>query len=615
MLEDKQKLFISVTILLAICVASYVSSIVFFFLSKFPIGAALPWSVWTFLPHAGDPQIQSRLFVALGFPFLGAATALVKVFNTSESFLGDARWASQNDIRKTGLFSSKGILLGKYRGRFLYSDTNTHVMCVAPTRSGKGIGVVIPNLLSWEDSVVCFDIKQENFEKTAGFRKSHGHDVFLWAPMSKDRKSHRYNPFSEISLDPITRISDLQRIATILIKDSASHDSNMWIIEARSLFVGLALYVLDNEDMPSTIGSVYRLLGTEQELGDIIRHIVKTHKELDPESIGMLMNFANKAAKERSGVKSSLSQALSLWKTPEIDAVTSASDFSLKDLKKKRIAIYIGVATGDIPTVAPLLNLFFEQLMTTLTMKLPDESEPRKVLILLDEFHMLGRMETVANVFTLAGGYNCRVLAVVQGLGWIDDVYGKQKRDGILSVCAHRIFFAANDLETARYVSEMCGEKTVQTVSTTRNSSSRFGSSTKNTSMRTWPLITKDQVTRLSRKTQIILAEASFPIKCQKIAYNLGADAKIFSPRLMAAPTIPTLHIERYSIPRFDIPKSYNHQEDIPDPNQGDLLDRTDDQTPEDNSNKEDKNQANRKDGENKDTPEAGLLFDGDDDE
>lgn len=253
--------------------------------------------------------------------------------------------------------------------------------------------------------------------------------------------------------------------------------------------------------------------------------------------------------------------------------------------------------------------------MTTLTMTLPDETEPRKVLILLDEFHMLGRMETVANVFTLAGGYNCRVLAVVQGLTWIDDVYGKSKRNGILSVCAHKIFFAANDLETAAYVSEMCGDKTVQTVSITSNSSSRFGSSTKNTSLRTWPLITKDQVTRLPKKSEIILAEASYPIKCQKIAYNLGADAKIFSPRLMAAPTIPTLHIERYSIPRFDIPKSYNHQEDIPDPNQGDLLDRTDDQTPEDNSNKEDKNQANRKDGENKDTPEAGLLFDGDDDE
>ncbi len=612
MLEDKQKLFISVSIILAICVASYVSSIVFFFLSKFPIGSALPWSVWAFLPYAGDPQIQSRLFVALGFPFLGAATILVKVFNPTESPLGDARWASQDDIRKAGLNSSKGIILGKYRGRYLYSDTNTHVMCVAPTRSGKGIGVVIPNLLSWEDSVVCFDIKQENFEKTAGFRKSHGHEVFLWAPMSKDRKSHRFNPFDEISDDPITRISDLQRIATILIKDSVSHDSNMWILEARSLFVGLSLYVLDNEDMPSTIGSVYRLLGTEQELGDIIRHIVKAHKELDPESIGMLMNFANKAAKERSGVKSSLSQALGLWKTPEIDAVTSTSDFSLKDLKKKRVAIYIGVATGDIPTVAPLLNLFFEQLMTTLTMKLPDASEPRKVLILLDEFHMLGRMETVANVFTLAGGYNCRVLAVVQGLGWIDDVYGKQKRDGIISVCAHQIFFAANDLETARYVSEMCGDKTVESISTTRNSSSRLGSSTKNTSMKTWPLITKDQVTRLPRKTEIILVEASFPIKCQKVTYNLGSDEKIFGSRIMSAPSIPTLHIDRYNIPRFYISKNDN-QGDTSDPNQGDLLNRTDDQKPKDNANKEEKNQADKNDKKNKDNPEAGLFFDKDD--
>ena len=223
-------------------------------------------------------------------------------------------------------------------------------------------------------------------------------------------------------------------------------------------------------------------------------------------------------------------------------------------------------------------------------------------------------METVANVFTLAGGYNCRVLAVVQGLTWIDDVYGKSKRNGILSVCAHKIFFAANDLETASYVSEMCGEKTVQTVSTTRNSSSRFGFSTKNTSIRTWPLITKDQVTRLSRKAQIILAEACFPIKCQKIAYNRGTDAKIFGPRLMASPSIPILHIERHKIPRFDIPKN-NILEETPDPNQGDLLDRTEDHIPEDNSNNEDKNQADRKDGKNKDNPEAGLFFDADGDE
>ncbi len=147
----------------------------------------------------------------------------------------------------------------------------------------------------------------------------------------------------------------------------------------------------------------------------------------------------------------------------------------------------------------------------------------------------------------------------------------------------------------------------------TRNSSSRLGSSTKNTSIRTWPLITKDQVTRLSRKNEIILAEASFPIKCQKVTYNLGSDAKTFGDRLIDPPLMPTLHIDRYNIPRFDIPKNDNKEE--PDPNQGNLLDITDDQTPEDPSNKEDKNQADRKDDKNKDNPEAGLFFDADGDE
>ena len=572
MISDKSQYFlIGFVILIGCLIASYLSSVLFFIMSGYSPSSALPWSVWTFLNEVGKSQIQSRLFVAIGFPFLGMAVLLIKIFSKVESSLGDARWATVADIRTAGLFSKKGIILGKYKGRYLYSDTNTHVMCVAPTRSGKGIGIVIPNLLTWEDSVVCFDIKQENYERTAGFRKAHGHDVFMFAPLSSDGKSHRFNPFDEVRKDPIKRISDLEKIATILIKVPAKSDP-IWAHEARALFVGLALYVLDSEEMPSTIGSIYRMLGTEQELGDVIHHIVKTHTEIDEDMKGILLNFANKAAKERSGVKSSMSQALQLWKLPEIDAVTSTSDFTLKDIRKRRMAIYIGVATGDIPTLAPLLNVFFEQLMTTLTIKRPDATEPRKVLILLDEFHMLGRMETVANVFTLAGGYNCRIIAVVQGLGWIDDVYGRQKRDGILSVCAHRVFFSANDLETARYVSEMCGDKTVETVSTSRKGSAKLDSPTKNISHRTWPLITKDQVTRLSRTSEIILTESSFPIKCHKIAYNLGNDNKIFSLRLLPPPEIPSLEIKRQKIPIFDISEEKGTAKPFIDPNQRNMF-------------------------------------------
>ena len=185
------------------------------------------------------------------------------------------------------------------------------------------------------------------------------------------------------------------------------------------------------------------------------RHIVKKHPELTAAVKKSLMNFANKAAKERSGVKSSLNQAINLWDNPLIDAATSATDFKIEDLRKEKMSIYVGVLTGQIETLTPLLRIFFEQIITKLSMKEPDESEPHKVLMLLDEFHMLGRIDAMTTAFTLLAGYNVRVLAVVQSLNWLDVTYDRDKRNGILSCCAHQIFFATNDLATAQYVSEI----------------------------------------------------------------------------------------------------------------------------------------------------------------
>lgn len=571
MTEYRNLIFFGIAGIIGFVAVSYISSVLFFFLSKYPVSEAYPWSIWSHLQYAAYPEIQSRLFLTIGFPFLGAVALIAKIYSAiNEESHADARWATRKDIEKAGLYKKHGIILGRYKGEYLISDTNTHVLCVAPTRSGKGTGVVIPNLLTWPGSIVCLDIKQENYQKTAGYRKSRGHQVFMFSPLSPDGKSHCFNPFDALSKDPAKRISDLEKMGKILIKDPVKDDPH-WVVEGRALFTGLALYVLDNADMPSTIGSIYRLLGTEQELGDIIRHIVKTHKELDESSAAILLNFANKAEKERSGVKSAMSQAIQLWKSPEIDAITSKSDFSFKDLRRRPISIYVGVATGNLPTVAPLLSLFFDQLMTTLTLKLPEEDETYKVLTLLDEFHMLGRMETVANIFTLAGGYNCRVMAIVQGLGWIDDVYGQQKRNGILSVCAHRIFFAANDLETARYVSEMCGEQTIKSVSLSQNGNKGFLSSpTKNISERTYPLISKDKVTRLPENKEIILVEASFPVKCDKIKYHKGQDNNVFSSFILPAPAIPDITITRIAAPKFNIknPDPLPRPIDAPDKNQ-----------------------------------------------
>lgn len=519
-------------------------------LSGFAAAEIRPWSIWQHIDALHSPALKNRFWVSLLLPHGLIVGAAISLSRKPEAEYGDAHWATWQEINKAGLFSGNGLILGKYRGRYLISDQPTHAMLIAPTRSGKGVGLVIPNLLNWSDSILCLDVKNENFRKTAGYRHAHGHEVFMWSPLDPDGCSHRYNPLDAVSNDPHQRVSDIQVIANILIKNPPKSDP-VWASEARALFVGLALYVMDSPDMPSTIGSINRLLGTEQDLGEVARHIVQTHSELSDTVKKSLMNFANKAAKERSGVKSSLNQAINLWDNPVIDAATSTSDFNIKDLRRRKTSIYVGVLTGQIGTLAPLLRIFFEQVITILSMREPGPDEPYKVLMMLDEFHMLGEMASMTSAFTLLAGYNCRVLAVVQGLKWLDDVYGRDKRDGILSCCAHQIFFAANDLETATYVSNSCGERTVKTVSTSQRGTARFEAPGKNISSRGRPLISKEKVKQLSRHQEIIITESSVPIKAEKIVYHQD---KRFSGRRMEPPKVPKLRIINYGIPQFDIP-------------------------------------------------------------
>lgn len=550
---------------------SALASAIFLFLAKIPFDNFTPLAIWHYIANpSGITDMQSKLFVSLGTPLLAIIFGGSQLYKTNEkNQFGDANWATYSDIKKSGLLDKEGIIFGKSTGKYLMSNSSTHALLTAPTRSGKGAGVVIPTLLNWKGSVVCLDIKHENYKITSGFRKECGQKVFMWAPSNETGKSHCYNPLDYVSRDPWKQISDLQVLTRILVPDD-NRGSSFWENEARAFFVGLAIYVIDNDDMPSTIGSINRLMGTEEDLGDVCKHIIKTYKKTLPAAmVKTLMNFANKAAKERSGVKSTLNSALTLWDNPAIDAVTAKSDFDIRDLRKEQISIYVGVTTGQIAALAPLIRIFFEQVITILSSKIPDADEPHQVLLLMDEFHMLGKMDVMMKAFTLVAGYNTRVMAIIQGLKFLDVTYGRNERDGILSCCAHQIFYTANDLETARYVSESCGEKTIETTSTSQKKSMSYEPPTKNTSYRAKPLISKNEVRQLSTKEEIILVEASKPIKCQKIQYWKD---KAFTSRLMDAPEIPSLAFKDETIPKFDIPDPNDLSQDAIDPNQGDFL-------------------------------------------
>lgn len=587
--ESRKAPIIAAGTLAVLVLGSYIASVILYLYSGLDPDLAGISTVWHYI---GDPVFNARAFGSLAvgygiFPTLALWYFMGKN-QVAEKQIGGNRWATWQDICKAGLNRQHGIILGKYKKQYIVSDSDTHTIIVAPTRSGKGVGFVIPNLLAWKGSVLCLDIKQENFEKTAGFRQAHGHEVYFWAPMDTNRKSHCYNPLDAISRDPHKIISDVQDIGWILIPDPTYGDK-FWASEARALFAGLVLYVLENPEIPSTLGAVNRLLGAEADLGDICRHIVKTHEDILPSGgQKMLMSFANKAVKERSGVKSNLDEALYLWTDPAIDAVTSKSDFSLADLRKKKMAVYIGVPTGAIEKLSPLLRIFFEQTANLLSMKLPDETEPFKVLMLIDEFHMLGKMNAIKKSFTLMAGYGFRIMAVVQGLKWLDIVYGRDESEAIVSGCAHQIFFAPNDNTTAAYVSKTCGEKIVETTTISKKMAWKYEPASKNTGRAHRPLISASEMRILPPKEQIMIVEGHMPVRAKKIAYYKD---KNFANRLLPPPDIPSVQIQNYKIPKFNLtvkkpadkkpePESAQMEMPLPDistdePRLNDLLDET----------------------------------------
>ena len=420
--------------------------------------------------------------------------------------------------------------MGKKGGRYLINDEPLHTLVAAPTRSGKGVGVVIPNLLTWNGSVVVLDIKKENYTLTAGYRAGH-QKVHMWSPM--DERSARYNPFDFVAKRGPNRITDLQKLAQILLP-RPDHGETMWVNEAQSLFLGIALLVLDDSDMPSTLGQVYRILMADARLTKIAEEALD-NEALDPACHAALANYKNKAEKERSGVKSSLTSSLALWANPNIDAATSGSDFDLRQFRRKRSSVYVGVGQDQLLTIAPLLNMFFQQAVAELSKSLPATDEPHEVLFLIDEFPMLGAMPTLQKGLALLAGYKIRIVLITQGLGQLDEIYGRQATEGILQNCAVQVFFASNDDTTTNYVSARLGSKTVRVRS---QSQSQDWSYTTSTSYIARPLLLPEEVRRLDPKKALIFKETSRPVLAEKIRYY--EDTQLMK-LLFDAPEVPTL--------------------------------------------------------------------------
>jgi type IV secretion system protein VirD4 len=460
---------------------------------------------------------------------------------------GDARFATQDEVRKAGLLWPEGILVGKQGSRYLYFRGQQFVMVAAPTRSGKGVGVVIPNLLSWPDSVVVLDIKQENFDITAGFRHRCGQEVYLFNPFAEDKRSHRYNPLGYVR-DDNNRIGDLQGIAKIFYpgegKDSFFDDA------AANLFLGLGLYLCETPERPRTLGELLRVSSGDGVLPirDYIQNLVQqrasTGNPLSKPCVESLNRFCATSDNTLASIMASFNAPLSTWANPLVDAATAANDFDLRGVRKKRMSVYVGITPDHLHEAGRLLNLFFSQLISLNTKELPQKNPELQYpcLLLLDEFTAMGKVAILAKSVSYIAGYNLRLLPIIQSPSQLVSVYGPEDARTFITNHAMQVLFAPREQKDAEEYSEMLGYQTVEAKSRSRQHGGKSGGGRSTSiSEQRRALMLPQEVKELGLWKEIITLENTKPILCDKIRYF---DDPNFTSRLKQPPEIPLLQFD-----------------------------------------------------------------------
>jgi type IV secretion system protein VirD4 len=468
--------------------------------------------------YSPSPHYKVLLELSGGIPIIVAVTfALLPIFARRPALFGDAHFADENEVRAAGLRATGGVILGRLRGRLLRARGQVGVLLFAPPRSGKGVGFVIPNLLTWSDSAIVNDLKLENFEKTSGARATMGQSIVLFAPLDTEGRTHAYNPLDFVSKDRRLRVNDVQAITAKLVVTPARADP-MWSNEARVLLDGLILFLLDVNPRAS-LGAIYRMVLSVPNFADYINWAMLEYQgRLDPVTVMQFNGFLGKASKEQSGVLSTLKASLSLFANPLVDRATSSTDFDPRELRRRRITLYLGIMPRDIGRLSPLLNILVQQTFDGLLGRLPGQDEPHQVLALLDEFTALGRLENVEKGIAYFAGYNIVLAPVIQDLSQLEEVYGQAVTETFLSTANIRIAYAQNSLKTAKYLSDELGFRTIRT----RSRSHRFADPWQghiSESQAKRELLLPHEIRELDRRKELLLMEAAPPIKADKIRY------------------------------------------------------------------------------------------------
>jgi type IV secretion system protein VirD4 len=556
------------TLLLAIVAGLYLSGYIALMWLKLNI--PLEWNTWwrywkalefaQFQPFA--TKIKTCGAVGFGLPVLGWLLLWIPLFRRNEESLhGDARFANKADVAKAGLLKAtpEGLLIGKAFGMNLYLGGAQHVIVTAATRTGKTAGIVVPILLTYAHSVVCSDLKGELYELTSAERKKKGHAVYRFAPYDEKRRTHRFNPFTALSDDPALRISQIQTIGAILYPDSPGKDP-FWIAQARSSFLAVTVFLFDRWDervresqveidaapqarqslglqrpdrnkhawFPS-FERIYKFASGDgnKPLKAMLQGLINESYISDTARTGF-SSLAGLADDTFSSVIASMQEPLMQFANPILADATNASDFDVRQLRKRLMSVYMVIPPEKLGESAKLLNIFFSMVINSNLDQTPQEDPSNKyqLLMVLDEFATMGRVDALANRISIIGGYGVRSLVIVQSRAQLRAVYGPDDAQNLITNHSVSIVFTPREQADANEYSEMLGYRTIRKKHRSTSSGAGGGSVSIHYTEERRALMLAQELKELPKDDALLFYEGCRPIKAKKNWYFKDATFK-----------------------------------------------------------------------------------------
>lgn len=571
-MERKKAILVAALGMVALLAGNMLSGYLTLLLLKLD-AAPLQWNTyWSYVRALELPQLAPYIgkiklsgYIGFGLPLMGWFGALIPLLKSPRTELlhGDARFAEIADLKKAGMLEKKpeSILVGKYKRKYLYINGALHVMVVAPTRSGKTTSIAIPVLLSYQQSMVVLDLKGELFKATSGYRASQGQRIYVWAPYAVDGRTHRFNPLSCVPESSRERISAIQTISAILYPDEPGKDS-FWITQSRAAFTAFACFMFEHwYDMKSkgfqdldpnrhrhypSFERIFELSSggpdgetTKDWLDKILQDKVR-YGFVSPQTRSIFTALTGLAEETFSSVIASMQAPLQQFMSPMLAAATNATDIDVAAIRKQQTTVYVIIPTQKLDESSKLLNIFFSTVIGNNLDKQLNEDPALKyqMLMLMDEFTAMGRVDVWSKRISISASYGVRDLCIIQSRAQLRSAYGADDAQNFITNHAASIVFTPREQEDANAYSEMLGYRTIRKKHRSVSRGPGGSNVSHNTTEERRALMLAQEIKELSGDDELLFFEGCKPIRCQK---NWFFKDKTFTSRILDPVSIPPL--------------------------------------------------------------------------